>query len=97
MAWNPGPVEAIGNHRFDPLRDVQWRNSELDFRSVQALTASLDALPPHPALQRVRERGDQLALQALAAHSEFLPRLHSPRRVKLLWDGMPGTRISARR
>ncbi|WP_425068619.1 helicase-related protein [Reyranella sp.] len=79
-------VEAIENHRFDPLRDVQWRNSELDFRSVQALVGSLNAGPPHPALQRVREQDDQLALQTLAAQSAFLPRLNSPRRVKLLWE-----------
>jgi len=79
-------VEAIENHRFDPLRDLQWRNSELDFRSVSALLASLNAPPPHAALQRVREQDDQLALQTLAQHSEFLPRLHAPRRVKLLWE-----------
>ena len=82
----PEAVEAIENHRFDPLRDLQWRNTELDFRSVQTLIASLNALPPHAALQRVREQDDQLALQALAAHSEFLPRLHAPKRVKLLWE-----------
>lgn len=79
-------VEAIENHRFDPLRDLQWRNSQLDFRSVQALIASLNASPPHPALQRVREQDDQIALQTLAAQSAFLPRLHSPRRIKLLWE-----------
>jgi ATP-dependent RNA helicase SUPV3L1/SUV3 len=79
-------VEAIENHRFDPLRDVQWRNSDLDFRSAPALIASLNALPPHAALQRVREQDDQLALQTLSAHSEFLPRLHAPGRVKLLWE-----------
>ncbi|WP_428676549.1 helicase-related protein [Reyranella sp.] len=82
----PEIVEAIENHRFDPLRDLQWRNSELDFRSVQALVGSLNASPPHPVLQRVREQDDQLALQTLAAQSAFLPRLNSPRRVKLLWD-----------
>jgi ATP-dependent RNA helicase SUPV3L1/SUV3 len=79
-------VEAIENHRFDPLRDLQWRNSALDFRSVPALLASLNAPPPHTVLQRVREQDDQLALQTLSQHSEFLPRLHAPRRVKLLWD-----------
>jgi len=79
-------VEAIENHRFDPLREVQWRNNELDFRSAPALIASLNALPPHAALQRVREQDDQLALQTLSAHSEFLPRLHQPGRVKLLWE-----------
>ena len=82
----PETVEAIENHRFDPLRDLQWRNTELDFRSMQTLIKSLNALPPHAALQRVREQDDQLALQSLAAHSEFLPRLHSPKRVKLLWE-----------
>ncbi len=79
-------VEAIENHRFDPLRDVQWRNSDLDFRSVPALIAALNAQPPHAALQRVREQDDQLALQTLSAHSDFLPRLHAPGRVKLLWE-----------
>jgi ATP-dependent RNA helicase SUPV3L1/SUV3 len=82
----PEIVEAIENHRFDPLRDVQWRNSDLDFRSVPALIASLNRPPSHAALQRVREQDDQLALQTLAAHSEFLPRLHTPQRVKLLWE-----------
>ena len=82
----PEMVEAIENHRFDPLRDVEWRNSELDFRSVPALIASLNRPPPHPALQRVREQDDQLALQTLSAHSDFLPRLHMPQRVKLLWE-----------
>ena len=82
----PETVEAIENHRFDPLRDVQWRNSELDFRSVSSLVASLNLAPPHAALQRVREQDDQLALETLGQRSEFLPRLHAPGRVKLLWE-----------
>ena len=83
---DPEIVEAIENHRFDPLRDVQWRNSDLHFHSVSALVGSLNRPPPHPALQRVREQDDQLALQTLGAQSEFLPRLRSPQRVRLLWE-----------
>jgi ATP-dependent RNA helicase SUPV3L1/SUV3 len=82
----PELVESIENHRFDPLRDVQWRNGDLHFHSVPALIASLNRPPPHAALQRVREQDDQLALQTLSTHSEFLPRLHTPQRVKLLWE-----------
>ena len=66
--------------------DIEWRNSELDFRSVPALIASLNRPPPHAALQRVREQDDQLALQTLSAQSDFLPRLHTLKRVKLLWE-----------
>ena len=83
---DPEVVEAIENHRFDPLRDVQWRNSDLHFHSVPALIASLNRPPHHAALQRVREQDDQLALQTLSTHSEFLPRLRTPQRVKLLWE-----------
>jgi ATP-dependent RNA helicase SUPV3L1/SUV3 len=82
----PEVVDAIENHRFDPLRDVQWRNSDLDFRSVPALIASLNVAPSHAALQRIREQDDQLALQTLAAQSDFLPRMRSPQRVRLLWE-----------
>ena len=79
-------VEAIENHRFDPLRDLQWRNSALDFKSIPALVASLNQQPPHSVLQRVREQDDQFALQTLSQHSDFLPRLHAPSRVRLLWE-----------
>jgi ATP-dependent RNA helicase SUPV3L1/SUV3 len=82
----PEVVDAIENHRFDPLRDVQWRNSDLDFRTVPALIASLNVAPSHAALQRVREQDDQLALQTLAAQSDFLPRVRAPQRVRLLWE-----------
>jgi ATP-dependent RNA helicase SUPV3L1/SUV3 len=83
---DPETVEAIEEHRFDPLRDIQWRNTELDYRSVSALINSLNRLPPHMALQRVREQDDQLALQTLSAQSEFLPRLRTRERVRLLWE-----------
>ncbi len=79
-------VEAIENHRFDPLRELQWRNATLDFRSAPALLASLNRPPPHQVLQRVREQDDQFAFQTLSQHSEFLPRLQTPARVKLLWE-----------
>ena len=83
---DPEVVEAIEEHRFDPLRDIQWRNSDLDFRSVSALINSLNETPPHMALQRVREQDDQIALETLSARSEFMPRLRTPERVRLLWD-----------
>jgi ATP-dependent RNA helicase SUPV3L1/SUV3 len=79
-------VEAIENHRFDPLQDLQWRNSTLDFRSAPALLASLNRQAPHLLLQRVREQDDQFAFQTLSQNSEFMPRLHTPGRVRLLWE-----------
>jgi len=82
----PEIVEAIEQHRFDPLRELEWRNADLDFRSVETLLAALNRPPPHPALLRVREQDDQLALQALAQRGDFLPRLRGTQRVRLLWE-----------
>ncbi|HJQ56113.1 MAG TPA: helicase-related protein, partial [Vineibacter sp.] len=79
-------VEAIENHRFDPVRTLQWRNAALDFRSIAALLDSLNAPPPLNGLQRARDADDQLALAALAQRAEIADAAKSHQRVRLLWD-----------
>ena len=79
-------VEAVENHRFDPLTSVWWRNAALDFRSPQQLLRSLDAPPPVPVMLRVREADDQLALAALLRQPEIARRATHPGAVRLLWD-----------
>ncbi len=39
-------VQQIENHRYDPVKFLQWRNSGLDFGSVDRLLASLEEPPP---------------------------------------------------
>src|SRR6187549_2832123 len=46
----PEIVEAVENHRFQPLANLYWRNRDLSFRSVEALLRDLDARPPDRAL-----------------------------------------------
>ena len=41
-------VEAIHEHRFQPLEAAEWRNSALDFDSLKDLQRSL-ALHAQPA------------------------------------------------
>ena len=59
-------VVALESHDFEPVRQVQWRNSELDFASIGALRASLDVSPSNRALTRVPTATDQQALEFLA-------------------------------
>jgi ATP-dependent RNA helicase SUPV3L1/SUV3 len=79
-------VEAIENHRFDPLDHLFWRNSDLDFASPQALKRSLEARSPAPFLIRARAADDQLALDALLREREIAETQWSPTRVRLLWE-----------
>jgi len=79
-------VTAVESHNFAALKRLQWRNAELRFTSVEALLASLNRLPDHPALMRARDADDHLALLALSRDEELMKQAKHPERVKLLWD-----------
>ncbi len=59
-------VVALESHDFEPVRQIQWRNADLDFASLDALRASLDVTPDRKALTRVPIATDQQALEFLA-------------------------------
>jgi len=79
-------IEALEDHRFDPLKTLQWRNSALDFSSIDALMHSLDRAPAHPNLVRARVADDQRALEA-ASRDEIAQRnAKAPADVARLWE-----------
>ncbi|MEQ1900387.1 MAG: helicase-related protein [Devosia sp.] len=59
-------VIALESHDFASVRQVQWRNPDLDFTSIEALRESLDKSPEIKALTRVPVATDQHALEFLA-------------------------------
>ncbi|MCC5988022.1 MAG: hypothetical protein JJT95_10090, partial [Pararhodobacter sp.] len=82
----PEIVDAIENHRFLPVRKLQWRNARLDFGSLSRLISSLEAPTSDDWLTRVRESDDLGALKSLAAMPEVTARLRDARDLRLLWD-----------
>jgi len=82
----PEVVEAVENHRFDPLTRLFWRNARLDYHSPAALLRSLDERPQAPGLVAAREADDQLALRALARQADIAPLARHPAAVRLLWE-----------
>ncbi|HET8646589.1 MAG TPA: helicase-related protein, partial [Vicinamibacteria bacterium] len=85
-AFPPGLVEAIETHRFRALDRFFWRQSDLDFRSLHALAASLAQSPPLDALVRTSPADDQRALETLAADAQLRGLVRGPEDVRLLWD-----------
>ena len=78
-------VVALETHDFEPIRQVQWRNSNLNFGSIDALRHSLDMVPQDRTLTRVPTATDQHALEFLARNEAgALARGHDA--VKLLWE-----------
>ena len=82
----PEIVDAVENHRFDPLSALFWRNPDLDFRSVDRLLRSLERPPPSAGLIRVRDADDHLALAALARDEEIVRLADNPAGLRLLWE-----------
>ncbi|MEM6823991.1 MAG: helicase-related protein [Pseudomonadota bacterium] len=77
---------AICEHRFTPVSKLQWRNSALDFGSLERLIASLEAPTSDEWLTRAREADDLGALKALSDVPEIRARATSGSAVRLLWD-----------
>jgi ATP-dependent RNA helicase SUPV3L1/SUV3 len=79
-------VSRMENHHYDPVRVLQWRNSNLAFHKLDALVASLDEPTPTRGLVKARPSSDLIALRTLAAQDEIRDRTPGTDQVRLLWD-----------
>jgi ATP-dependent RNA helicase SUPV3L1/SUV3 len=79
-------ADAIMDHRFTPIRKLQWRNPNLQFGALDPLIASLEETPKDDILVRAREADDLLALKSLSQVAEVRARASDAASVRLLWD-----------
>ena len=79
-------IEQLEDHRFEPLRVLQWRNRNLNFASVDRLLGSLNALPNREGLTRTRPGADIETLSLIARDPEMIDRATGADNVKLLWE-----------
>ena len=56
-------VELIENHKFEEVRTLFWRNSDLDFNNASNLIKSLDQKPKQDWLRRINECEDEKVLK----------------------------------
>src|SRR3982751_3981023 len=92
--FRPEEIEAIEEHRFSPLEFLYWRESELDFASVEALIRSLERRPVRREVRAAPEATDLSVLKLLSTDPEILTRATSAERVRRLWAacGLPDFR-----
>src|SRR6202012_4899032 len=79
-------VQALETHNFEPVKTVQWRNSDLDFSSVGALQATLATPPTEAALTRAPVAEDILVLDHAARDDEVRNMIGTSAHVERLWD-----------
>jgi len=81
-----GVAEAIMEHRFTPLKKLNWRNAVLEFGSIDRLIQSLEMSPEGDHLTRAREADDLSVLKTLGQAAEVRARASDGRSIRLLWD-----------
>ncbi len=79
-------VERIEGHDYEPLEVLQWRNSDLDFASPDALRQSLDAAPRQSGLARAPHGVDRVALEAALSDSEVGASIRDAEDLARLWS-----------
>ncbi|WP_029030538.1 helicase-related protein [Salinarimonas rosea] len=79
-------VEAVEGHRFEPARILQWRNPDLDFRSIDALQRALAEVPREHGLTRAPMAEDVAALEILARDDSVRHHASGRAAVERLWD-----------
>lgn len=93
-AFTPEELAGLEEHRFEPLSQLVWRNTDLDFASLPRLIASLDERSPRPELVRSDDAIDVQVLRRLAGEPWVMERVRGPRGVARLWAtcGLPDFR-----
>jgi ATP-dependent RNA helicase SUPV3L1/SUV3 len=78
-SFSPEEIEGLEAHRFEPLEQLVWRNTDLDFGSLPKLLATLDARSPVPQLQRGDDAIDLAVLKRLAGEPWVMEHAHQAR------------------
>jgi ATP-dependent RNA helicase SUPV3L1/SUV3 len=93
-AFTEEEVEAIEEHRFQPLDHLYWREGQPDLASVDALVAALERKPQAAVLRAAPEAIDLAVLKRLAEEPWVRERARGPHMVGRLWAacGLPDFR-----
>lgn len=79
-------IDRLETHNFESVRVLQWRNRDLDFRTLEGLRHSLRETPTLQRLVRARAADDVIALETLSADREIAGKAIAPAAVARLWE-----------
>ena len=86
-------VRALESHSFEPVRVLQWRNSDLDFSSLGALQASLAMTPDGARADPRAGRRGHSGAGTRCPRRGYPRRCAEPRGRRAVVGGLPGSRL----
>ena len=83
---DPLIIQQIENHNFDSIQKIYWRNSNLNFNSIDSLLSTLKKYPIQNYLIHKKNALDEMNFRALINDNKIKNNLKSKKNLKLLWD-----------
>ena len=79
-------VELLENHKFEEIRTLFWRNSNLNFNNPSSLIKSLEEKPQTGWLRKIHECEDERALKYFLKDKRFINLEFEKKTLRLLWE-----------
>ncbi len=79
-------VELLENHKFEEIRTLFWRNSNLNFNNPSSLIKSLEEKPQVEWLRKIHECEDEKALKYFLKDQKVLNIGFDKKTLMLLWE-----------
>ena len=79
-------VDLLENHKFEEIRTLFWRNSNLNFNNQYSLIKSLEEKPKEDWLRKVHECEDEKALKYFIRDKNLNISEYNSKTLKLLWE-----------
>ncbi|OUU12151.1 MAG: hypothetical protein CBB94_00575 [Gammaproteobacteria bacterium TMED34] len=83
---DPLIIQQIETHNFENIKKIYWRNSDIDFVSIEALLSSLKKYPVQNYFIHKKNALDEMNIRNLINDVEIKIHLISKKNIKLLWD-----------
>jgi ATP-dependent RNA helicase SUPV3L1/SUV3 len=79
-------VELLENHKFEEIRNLFWRNSNLNFNNPLSLIKSLEEKPYTEWLRKIHECEDEKALKYFLRDKSLINLEFNKKSLSLLWE-----------
>ncbi|MDB9742287.1 helicase-related protein [Candidatus Pelagibacter sp.] len=79
-------VELLENHKFEEIKMLFWRNSNLNFNNALSLVKSLEEKPKRDWLRKIHECGDEKLLKYFLKDMDGHNIKNNQETLELLWE-----------
>ena len=83
---SPDEIERLEKHQLQNIEVIYWRNSDLDFRTLESLVGSLEKKSKNEFLMRTADCEDEKTLKFIIKNKKDFNLKNSKDLIKTLWE-----------